>query len=189
MVVISSNRKGKPKLAQPGNREWATIIQGVNSQGWTIPPYIIIKGQYHFSSWYENDALPKDWRIAVSPNGWITNELTANWLKHFDEYTKSRKSGVYRFLILDGHESHYSDAFEQHCKKNDIITFCMPAYFSHILQPLNVACFALLKKAYGAQIKKLVRARISHITKKNFLPAFCNAFKKSLTEINIRAGF
>jgi hypothetical protein len=26
MVVISSDRKGKPKLAQPGNREWATII-------------------------------------------------------------------------------------------------------------------------------------------------------------------
>jgi hypothetical protein len=31
MVVISSDRKGKPKLAQPGNREWATVIQGVNS--------------------------------------------------------------------------------------------------------------------------------------------------------------
>jgi hypothetical protein len=52
-----------------------------------------------------------------------------------------------------------------------------------------VACFAPLKKAYGAQIEKLVRARISHITKKDFLPAFCNAFKKSLIEINIRAGF
>jgi hypothetical protein len=65
----------------------------------------------------------------------------------------------------------------------------MLAHFSYILQPLNMACFAPLKKAYGAQIKKLVRAQISHIIKKNFLPAFCNAFKKSLTEINIRAGF
>jgi hypothetical protein len=52
-----------------------------------------------------------------------------------------------------------------------------------------VAYFAPLKKAYGAQIKKLVRARISHITKKDLLPAFCNTFKKSLTEINIRASF
>jgi hypothetical protein len=92
-------------------------------------------------------------------------------------------------LILNGHESHHSDAFEQYCKKNDIITLFMLAYFSHILQPLNVAYFAPLKKAYGAQIEKLVRARISHIIKKDFLPAFCNAFKKSLTEINIRAGF
>jgi hypothetical protein len=69
MVIISSNKRGKLKLAQPGNREWATVIQGVNSQSWTVPPYIIVKGQYHLSSWYENDALPKDWRIAVSPNG------------------------------------------------------------------------------------------------------------------------
>jgi hypothetical protein len=90
---------------------------------------------------------------------------------------------------LDGYESHHSDAFEQYCKKNDIITLYMPAHFSHILQLLNVAYFAPLKKAYGAQIKKLVRARISHITKEDFLPAFCNAFKKSLTEINIRASF
>jgi hypothetical protein len=31
MVVISLNRRGKLKLAQPGNRKWATVIQGVNS--------------------------------------------------------------------------------------------------------------------------------------------------------------
>jgi hypothetical protein len=90
---------------------------------------------------------------------------------------------------LDGHESHHSDAFEQHCKKNKIITLCMLAHFSYILQPLNMACFSPLKKAYGTQIKKLVRARISYITKEDFLPAFCDAFKKSLTESNIRASF
>jgi hypothetical protein len=115
--------------------------------------------------------------------------LTADWLKHFDEYTKGRISGVCRLLILDGHKSHHSDAFEQHCKKNNIIILYMPAHFSHILQLLDVACFALLKKVYGTQIEKLVRARISHIMKKDFLPAFCEAFKKSLTENNIRAGF
>jgi hypothetical protein len=69
MVVTSFDRKGKPKLTQPGNREWATVIQGVNSQSWTVRPYIIIKGKYHLSSWYENDALPTDSRIAVSANG------------------------------------------------------------------------------------------------------------------------
>jgi hypothetical protein len=97
--------------------------------------------------------------------------------------------GIYRLFILNGHESHHSDAFEQHCKKNKIIILCMPAHFFHILQPLNVAYFSFLKKAYGTQIKKLVRARISHITKEDFFPAFCDAFKKSLTESNIRAGF
>jgi hypothetical protein len=65
----------------------------------------------------------------------------------------------------------------------------MLAHFFYIFQPLDVACFSFLKKAYGTQIEKLVRARISHITKEDFLPAFCNAFKKSLMESNIRASF
>lgn len=33
MVVTSSERRDRPKLAQPGNREWVTEIQGINSQG------------------------------------------------------------------------------------------------------------------------------------------------------------
>jgi hypothetical protein len=60
MVVTSSDKRGKPKLAQPGNWKWVTVIQGVNSQGWTVPPFIVVKGKYHFFSWYENDALLKD---------------------------------------------------------------------------------------------------------------------------------
>ena len=31
MVVTTSDGRGKAKLAQPGNREWATVIQGVNA--------------------------------------------------------------------------------------------------------------------------------------------------------------
>jgi hypothetical protein len=52
-----------------------------------------------------------------------------------------------------------------------------------------MAYFAPLKKAYDTQIKKLVRARISHITKEDFLPTFCKTFKKSLTKSNICASF
>ena len=33
MVVTTSDGRGKAKLAQPSNREWATVIQGVNTLG------------------------------------------------------------------------------------------------------------------------------------------------------------
>ena len=42
MVVITSDGRNKVKLAQPGNREWAIVIQGVNTLGWAIPPFIIL---------------------------------------------------------------------------------------------------------------------------------------------------
>ena len=49
-VVTASERRGRPKAIQPGNREWATVIQGINATGWAIPPFIILKARHHLSS-------------------------------------------------------------------------------------------------------------------------------------------
>ena len=65
----------------------------------------------------------------------------------------------------------------------------MPSHASHLLQPLNVSCFSLLKTAYGAQVSHLISCRINHITKLEFLPAFKAAFKETITESNIYASF
>ena len=189
MVVTSSERHGKAKAKQPGNREWVTVIQGVNARGWAIPPYIIVKGQYHLLSWYQNNQLPMDWVIATSESGWITNELGLEWIKHFDKYTKARTIGRYRLLILDGHESHHSTDFELYCKNNNIITLCMPAHSSHILQPLDVGYFSPLKIAYGKHIEGLMRAHITHVTKEDFFPAFYAAYQATMTEKSIEGGF
>ena len=188
-VVTSSDRRNHVKLIQPGNREWVSVIISVSSQGWAIPPFIIVKGKYHLQSWYEDNPLPPNCVIAVSDNGWTTNQLGVEWIQHFDKHTKVRKKGRYRLLILDGHESHHSDEFEQYCKDNDIVTLCMPAHSSHLLQPLDVGCFGPLKTVYGAEIEHLVRARITHITKEDFFPAFQKAFNATITASNIKGGF
>ena len=149
----------------------------------------MIKAKHHLSSWYEDPTIPSDWKIGVSNNGWTNNELSVNWIKHFDQHTKARTKGVYRLLIFDGHESHHSDGFETHCKDNNILTLCMPAHSSHLLQPLDVGCFGPLKKAYGRQIETFMRSHITYISKEDFLPAFKKAFNISMTSSNIQGGF
>src|SRR5699024_800956 len=124
-----------------------------------------------------------------SENGWITNELGLEWIKHFDEYTKARTIGSYRLLILDGHASHHSTDFELYCKDNKLITLCMPAHSSHILQPLDVVYFSSLKIAYGKHIEGQMRAHVTHITKEDFFPAFYTAYQATMTEKNIKGGF
>ena len=74
-----------------------------------------------------------DWRIGTSSNGWITNELGLEWIKHFDKHIRTRTKGAKRFLILDGYESYYSVEFEKYCQNNDIITLCMPPHSSYRL--------------------------------------------------------
>ena len=188
-VVTGSERRGRPKNVQPGDRQWTTVIQGVNATGWAIPPFIIFPGMHHLSAWYEEEDIPLSWVITISENGWTTNKLGLQWLKHFDAHTKSRTVGEYRLLILDGHESHDSIEFQQYCKDNKIITLCMPPHSSHLLQPLDVGCFSPLKKAYGRQVEGLMRNHINHITKLEFLPCFKGAFFASIAKSNIQGGF
>jgi hypothetical protein len=189
MVVTNAERKGRPRTTQQGNREWITVIQGVGSYGYALPPFIICAGKNHLSTWYEDASLPPDWVIAVTSNGWTTNERGLDWIKHFNQHTKSRTKGGYRLLIIDGHESHRSAEFEIYCTEQNIITLCMPAHSSHKLQPLDVGCFSPLKRSYGTEIEKLMRAHITHISKEDFFPAFRAAFQKSITTSNIQAGF
>ncbi|EGU71996.1 hypothetical protein FOXB_17495 [Fusarium oxysporum f. sp. conglutinans Fo5176] len=137
----------------------------------------------------ENATYPGDWVIALSENGWTNNQLGLDWLRHFDRSTKDRSVGSYRLLILDGHESHHSAEFMRYCEEKKIITLCMPAHASHLLQPLDVGCFGPLKKAYGREIERLIGCSINHISKTEFFPAFHAAYRATITESNIRGGF
>jgi hypothetical protein len=65
----------------------------------------------------------------------------------------------------------------------------MLPHSSHLLQPLDVVCYLLLKRYYGNRISLLARSRIYYINKDTFLPAFKSTFKKTFTAENVRAGF
>jgi hypothetical protein len=188
-VVTGSESRSRPKAVQPGNREWVSVIQGVNAAGWTIPPMLVFAGEFHLSEWYEEDDIPSNRAIAVSDNGWTTNKNEVAWLKHFIAHTNNRIVGARRLLVFDGHESHHSLEFQELCQANNIYTLCMPPHSSHLLQPLDVGCFAPLKRAYGHEINHLIRCHINHITKAAFLPAFKAAFDRSFTPANIRSAF
>jgi hypothetical protein len=65
----------------------------------------------------------------------------------------------------------------------------MLSYLLHLLQPLNVACFAPLKRSYSNSILALARNYIYYISKETFLLAFKAAYKYIFTKKNARAGF
>lgn len=48
-VVTGSEKNLRPNLIQPGNREWVTVIEGVNASGWFLPPMFILKGKNHLA--------------------------------------------------------------------------------------------------------------------------------------------
>ncbi|KFZ24823.1 hypothetical protein V502_00698, partial [Pseudogymnoascus sp. VKM F-4520 (FW-2644)] len=207
MVVTCADRRGRGKAVQPGNREWATAIACINSEGWSVPPFLVVQGKNHLcegwsvppflvvqsknhlSNWYTDGGLPPDWVIKLTSNRWTNNETGLEWLKHFDKHTAACARGLYRILVLDGHESHESAEFQEYCKSHNIITLGLPSHSSHLTQPLDVRCFSVLKQAYSQQIETFIKAYINHITKVEFFLAFTAAYKESMTAQNCQAGF
>jgi hypothetical protein len=186
-VITTSDRKGRPRTKQPGNRKWVTVIEAISAKGQAIPPFIIFDGKLHQATWYQT-GIPTLWKIAISDNGWTNNQLGLEWVQHFHENTKKCK-GKWRLLIFDGHGSHQTAEFRDFCLQNCILTLCMPAHTSHILQPLDVSCFGPLKKVYGSQIEMKIRLGINHITKEEFLPAFLTAHRQVMIARTITSGF
>jgi hypothetical protein len=80
-VVTRSNMPGRPHLIQPGQREWVTTIECINTRGWSLPTCIIFKGRVYIEGWFEEINLPSSWRIEISANGWTTDEIGLQWLQ------------------------------------------------------------------------------------------------------------
>jgi hypothetical protein len=189
MVITGSERRQAPKSLQPGNTEWVTTIVAANAQGRSIPPFIIFKGAQQYDTWHAAIADRPGWVLSVSEKGWTSHDHGLLWLKHFDSCTKDVKVGSRRLLIMDGHSSHDTIEFRDYCSDHNIITVCMPPHSSHLLQPLDVGCFGPLKRAYSTELEALVRCRINHITKEDFLPAFKAAYDKAVVKENIVGSF
>jgi hypothetical protein len=73
-VVTSVNTISQATVIHPGNREWVTAIECINASGWSLLPFMILAGKLHQAGWYQDLLL--EWAVALSDNGWITNELS-----------------------------------------------------------------------------------------------------------------
>ena len=49
-VVTGAERRKRPNLVQPGDREWVTVVQSICADGSCTPPFIIYKGRVHLSA-------------------------------------------------------------------------------------------------------------------------------------------
>jgi hypothetical protein len=187
-VISRSEYYGRRALLQPGNREWVTVIECTNAAGWALPPCVIFKGKVFIESWF--DGLPEDWRFEVSPNGWTSDEIGLRWLeKLFIPTTSSRTKGGYRLLILDGHGSHLTPKFDEICEENKIIPICMPPHSSHLLQPLDIGCFAVLKRAYGRLVEFRMRCGSNYVDKLDFLEAYPAARMEAFKSETVKNSF
>lgn len=141
-----------PDLAEGKRGETITAVEYISANGWLMDPFFIFKaaGKSHMECWYQgSEALPGNTMTAISPNGWVSDNLALDWLHEFDRVTKDRtKRGEKRYLIFDGHGSHYTIEFLQYCEANTIIPFGFLPHTTHLCQPLDGKPFLNYKQQF-----------------------------------------
>ena len=152
-----------------------SVLDTINAAGSVIPPFIVWGGKTHWESYYNKDD-DRDATFAVSDSGYMDDELGMLYIsQHFEPHTRSA-GGRARILIVDGHSSHVCWPVVQFALNHNIHLIQLPSKCTHILQPLDVGCFALLQGAYERHLSNwLLKNPFSVIRKVDFLELLFSA--------------
>ena len=116
--------------------------------------------------------------------------LGFDWFrKVFNPHSNRYKQGTYQLLIMDSHGSHKTFEFDIACKELNIISIYMPLHSSHLLQPLDVGLFSLLKKMYTKELKNTFQLIINHVNKLEFLETYKQVQFQVFIKSNILSVF
>ncbi|CAB3236996.1 unnamed protein product [Arctia plantaginis] len=133
-----------------------TVICAMSASGSFIPPLFIFPRQRH-SPHLEKDG-PLGAVYTCSHNGWTNEKIFVLWLRHFIKHTKPTAETPV-LIILDNHNSHATLEAWELAKENHVIMLTIPPHSSHRLQPLDVAFYSPLKRAYNKECNLYIKSR------------------------------
>ena len=154
-------------LKNPENRESLSTVVYINGVRQDIPLMLIISGVNILAPWFFND-LADDLLVVTSGSGSADNWISLQWIKYFDRFSARCQQGVYRLLIMDGYGFYYIKEFLYFCEEKRIITLALPSHITHLLQPLDIGIFQLLKHWYAEAIENSVQVGDKTFTKVEF---------------------
>ena len=171
------------------NRDYITAIETISADGYVLPPFLILKAKIQLEKWYTNTSIPSSYTIGLSETGYNNDELSLEWLKHFDKWTRRRQAGLWRLLLFDGFGSHSTKEFLDYCDENQIVAYTLPPHTSHNLQPLDVAVFQSYKKAHRTAVEHATREGCTDFNKLEFLDVLYGIRKKAFTRSTIQSAW
>ena len=93
-------------------------------------------------------------------------------------------------VFINGYESHFSIELSEFCSKNGIILIALFPNATHILEPLNVAVFGLMKAKWKSFCRQWrIDYKGQEINKENVSVALNSFIINSSMRSNIESGF
>lgn len=117
----------------------------------------------------------------------MDTDVFAQWFHEFADTVKERPL----LLLYDGHLTHVSIPVIERALAEKIIILKFPPHVTDVLQPLDVACFASLKRKW----EKALHERMTLfgpkqlLSKSEFVNLLCSIWNQGMTQENVIAGF
>ncbi|MES9879439.1 MAG: helix-turn-helix domain-containing protein [Sedimenticola sp.] len=145
------NSKGQDVIVRKGQRQafkvqvsitgHVTVNYAISGSGQILPPFLIYSKNLPRASY--TDGIPQGWTFASTDSGFITSDLFHKWFTEVFLTNCGKRRPC--LLIMDNHVSHLSTQVIDAAKQNGIDLLFFPAHSSHLLQPLDVGYFHVLK--------------------------------------------
>lgn len=184
--VISSSSIHPPAVTS-GKSSTITILGCGSASGMAVPPYFVFPGKRMMPDLMVGATPGADG--CVTESGWSNSEVFRFYLEnHFLKFVPSHTDQKI-LLLLDGHKSHVSVGLVEWAKTQGIILYVLPAHTSHLLQPLDVACYGPFQRIYNSLCHKFMRETAGTITRYNVCELACKAYTRALSAENLQAAF
>ena len=107
----------------------------------------------------------------------------------FEPLTKPANATQRQLLIIDRHGSYITANVIAYCMEYTIDLLILPPHISHVLQPLDVSVFSLLKRALATETDAASRVDAGRIARSEWTRMYIRAREIALRELNITSGF
>ncbi|XP_055704459.1 uncharacterized protein LOC129802558 [Phlebotomus papatasi] len=181
-----------PELSQTATKVSTSIMACGNAAGAMAPFYVVYKADNLYPEWVKG--APPSTRFNRTKSGWIDTASFEDWFEFTMLPILCQQPGT-KVLIGDDLCSHMSSHVITLCEKNDVKFIALPPNSGHLLQPLDMGFFGLLKDVWGTVLdewKNSSAGRLTSYLPKTEIPkcltVMIERMEPTLME-NIKSGF
>lgn len=148
-----------------------------SASGVMLPCYVVYKADHLWDRWTEGG--PAGTRYNRTKSGWFDSTAYTDWFSKVFLPAVRRQEGR-KIIIGDNLSSHFTEDVLRLADEHNIEFVCFPANSTHLMQPLDVAFFAPMKRIWRKILESYKLSAGSDTLSKDRFPGLLSSLCKEL---------